>query len=72
MRLGRFKVIYFYQPRRWEVYDLEDDLGETRDLANSQPDRRRRLAARMIRELRGAGVQWPTNRESGEPELPRL
>lgn len=70
MRLGDWKVIYFYQPQRWELYHLADDLGEQHDLAAAQPDRLRTLATRMIAELEVRGAQWPTHRESGLPEPP--
>ena len=36
IRLGDWKAIYFYQPQRWELYNLREDLGETSDLAASR------------------------------------
>ena len=29
---GDWKLIYFYHSRRWEMYDLQDDIGESRNL----------------------------------------
>ena len=35
---GQYKLIYFYHARRWEFYDLEKDIGETKNLLNEQMD----------------------------------
>ena len=37
IRIGRFKAIRD-QDRRWSLFDLRDDLGESRDLAKQMPD----------------------------------
>ena len=70
LRLGDWKLIYFYQPRRFELYDLAHDLGEEHDLAAAQPERLRALAARMRQELESRGAQWPTRRQTRAPEPP--
>lgn len=39
IRKGRWKALYMNSPRgkdRWELYDLEDDPGETVDLAEKE------------------------------------
>jgi len=70
IRIGNWKAIYFYDPRTWELYDLSQDLGETRNLAATHPAVLRRLAARM-RALHGQlGAQYPTLKTTGEPEPP--
>lgn len=43
---GRYKIAWIWPPHgsgRWELYDLEEDPGETRDLAAKQPDKLREL-----------------------------
>lgn len=70
LRIGAHKVIYFYQPRRWEVYDLARDPGERRDLSRSDPARLALMADRLIDALDRATAQFPTQRESGRPESP--
>jgi arylsulfatase A-like enzyme/pimeloyl-ACP methyl ester carboxylesterase len=72
MRLGDWKVIYFYEPQRWELYKLASDIGEQHDLSTAQPERLNKLARRMVAELIERGAQWPTHRSSGEPEPPIL
>ena len=49
------------------VYDLRDDLGETRNLADTHPGRVRELAAELERRLRETGAQLSLDRERGEP-----
>ncbi|MHC4880013.1 MAG: arylsulfatase [Planctomycetota bacterium] len=45
VRDGRWKLVA-ERSKDWELYDLSTDRSETQDLAGSQPDRVRRLAAR--------------------------
>lgn len=68
MRVGEWKVIYFYNARKWELYHLAEDIAEARDLATAEPERLHRLAARLEQELRDMGVQWPVDRKTGEPD----
>ncbi len=37
IRLGRHKLLHFYEDGRDELYDLETDPGESRDLATAKP-----------------------------------
>jgi len=68
MRLGDWKVIYFYNPRRWELCNVAGDIGELNDLAGAHPERLQRLAGRMKRDFMAMGAQWPIERETGEDE----
>jgi len=70
IRKGDLKAIYFYEPRRWELYDLSNDIGEEHDLAASQAGQLRELAAQMRNEFARMGAQFPSNKETGEPEPP--
>jgi len=56
VRQGDWKLIRFYadgpgQTDRFELYNLKDDIGETRDLAEMMPDKVRELAALIERHL---------------------
>lgn len=66
MRLGEWKVIYFYQPQRWELYNLDRDISESQNLADAEPERLARMAARLKADLVAMGAQWPVNNETGE------
>jgi len=70
IRLGDLKAIYFYQPRRWELYDLSRDLGEEANVAVSQAEELKKLADRMRSEFVSRGAQFPTNKETGIEEPP--
>jgi len=43
VRAGKYKLIHFYDDDLVELYDLEADLGETRDLAAELPDEAGRI-----------------------------
>jgi arylsulfatase A-like enzyme len=63
VREGRFKLIERYADGSLELYDLEADLGEERDLSGERPE----LAARLRADLRGwlsrTGARMPRERE---------
>ena len=68
MRVGKWKAIYFYNPRRWELYNVRKDIGEEKNLAEKHPKRLQKLADRMKREFIAMGAQWPVDRETGTEE----
>jgi arylsulfatase A-like enzyme len=47
IRSGAFKLIQHYDPPRLELYNLEEDLGEQRDLAAEMPQKVRELEKRI-------------------------
>ena len=42
---GRYKLIEFFEDGRCELYDLEADVGERRDLSGELPEKARELRA---------------------------
>ena len=69
-RQGAFKLIYQYGPRRWELYDLEHDLGEATNLLSSAPSRALQLARTMRQRLEDCGAQMPVQVATGAAEWP--
>ncbi|MFB6249132.1 MAG: sulfatase [Salinibacter sp.] len=73
-RVGDWKLIYFYDEGRYELYNLADDLGETTNLVEAQPAVARRLANRMRAWMQRVGAQPPVDRVTGQsvgrPPLP--
>jgi arylsulfatase A-like enzyme len=61
IRRGDYKLIEFFETGKIEMYNLRDDLSETRDLAASQPEQ----AAKLHGEL----VAW---RESVNARMPKF
>ena len=47
LRSGRFKLIEHYDPPGVELYDLENDIGESRNLAKERPGRTAELQRRL-------------------------
>jgi arylsulfatase A len=67
VRRGDLKLIEWYEDGRAELYDLERDLGERRDLATEQPEEVARLR-RMLAEWReSVGAQMPRPNPDFEP-----
>lgn len=51
IRSGRYKLMKFYEHDRLELYDVERDIGERRDLAGREPEIRDALHGRLQRWL---------------------
>ena len=67
IRDGPWKLIYFYHQRRWELYDLSRDLGETIDLVRARPQVAARLSKEMVAWMVGVGAQVPHDRSTDLP-----
>jgi arylsulfatase A-like enzyme len=59
MRQGRWKLIYFYADQRFELYDLDEDIGEVHDLAAERPSRVAVLGATLVDWMIDADVERP-------------
>jgi arylsulfatase A-like enzyme len=73
LREGRWKLIYYWSNRNWELYDLQADLEERTDLSVLQSGVVHELGTRMIDWLVAVGAQVPRDAITliDEP-LPRL
>jgi arylsulfatase A len=60
LRKGRWKLLEYFEDGRTELYDLSNDLGEQRDLAQLRPE----LAKTLVTELRA----WRNEVQAQEPE----
>jgi arylsulfatase len=61
LRRGAFKLIYYADDGRTELYDLEADPGETNDLTAEQPE----LVSQMLREMQ----KWIAKSRDEAPHL---
>ena len=61
MRRGDWKLIEFYEDNRLELYNLKDDIGETRNLVNRHPEQ-----ARVLHELLR---KWRTSVNAAMPQV---
>ena len=66
IRQGDWKLIYYYENRRFELFNLARDLGEQSNLADSHSAVRQRLARQLSDYLQSIDAQFPTDKQSGE------
>ena len=60
VRSGKYKLIKFYDEDTVELYDLENDIGESKDLADSMPEK--------AKELRSDLESWLVKTKAGIPK----
>ncbi len=70
---GDWKLIYDHATGKRELYNLDTDIGEQTDLAQSQPAKLRELTQMLHKELRNKKAQMPTVTKTKRPvpTLPR-
>ena len=67
VRRGDWKLIYYHADRRFELFDLAEDIGETANLAEKHPDKVAELASTLTLYLKSVEAQMPVDRRTGEP-----
>ena len=48
MRAGDFTLLEFFEDNRLELYNVKEDLGQKRNLAQQMPEKTRELHQQMI------------------------
>ena len=66
-RRGPWKIVYYHDGGRVELYNLDEDVGETKDLAAVEAERVERMRNLLDAELTRRGSQMSIDSESGEP-----
>jgi arylsulfatase A-like enzyme len=67
VRARDWKLIEFYEDGRIELYNLADDLGETRDLAGALPEKAAALRRQLQDWRHSMGAQMPTPNPDYDP-----
>jgi arylsulfatase A len=67
VRARDWKLIELYEDDHVELYNLADDLGETRDLARSMPEKAEALRRRLHDWRKAVGAQMPTANPDHDP-----
>ena len=67
IRMGAWKLVYYYSDQRFELFNLADDLGETKNLASSHPEKTRDLGEALSRTLRERNAPMPILKATGQP-----
>ena len=67
IREGDFRLIEFYEDNHVELYNLKDDIGETKDLAATLPDKAEKLRQKLHKWRQHVGAQMPTPNPNYDP-----
>ena len=65
IRSGDWKLHYYYEEERYELYDLAGDIGETTNLAEARSEIQQELARQLRAWLVETGADLPTVRTTG-------
>lgn len=61
IRKGPWKLIYYYETRSWELYNLVDDIGENINLLNDNP--------KIVKDLGADLINWLTETKADLPKF---
>lgn len=67
IRQGDWKLIYYHEDRRYELFDLVNDIGETTNLADKEPAKLKKLADSLRGYLQEVNAQMPAVKATGNP-----
>jgi arylsulfatase A-like enzyme len=67
IRRGDWKLIYFHDGPRYELFNLANDLGETKNLADVETEKRDELAAELKAYLQKVQAQMPRDKKTDRP-----
>jgi arylsulfatase A-like enzyme len=68
IQVGDWKLMEFFEDGRLELYNLKDDIGETKNLAKELPDKTKELHSRMLAWRAEIKAPMPTkNTEIAKP-----
>ncbi len=68
IRQGPFKLIEWFEDGRVELYNLQDDIAESRDLASDLPEQARELRSALQAWRETVGARMPTPNPEWEAE----
>lgn len=60
IRQGDWKLLEYFEDNHLELYNLKDDLAESKNLAQEMPDRAKELQQRLAAWRQSVGAQMPT------------
>ena len=64
---GDWKLMEFFEDNRLELYNLRDDIGETKNLAASQPEKAKELQVKLAKWRKEVGAAMPTQNPDFKP-----
>jgi arylsulfatase A-like enzyme len=70
IQAGDWKLMEFFEDGRLELYNLRDDLGETRNLATARPEKAKELHAKMLAWRAATNAPMPTRNTGAAASAP--
>lgn len=67
IRKGDWKLVYYYQTGRKELFNISEDIGEETDLSGINPLKVEELSSELGKYLRSVGADRPSFKGSGMP-----
>lgn len=67
VRRGDWKLIYYYETGKKELFNITNDIGETANRAEQNPRLVKKLSRELGKFLRGADAQRPSFKTTGKP-----
>ncbi|MGM9803698.1 MAG: sulfatase [Muribaculaceae bacterium] len=67
IRQGDWKLIYYYEDGKKELYNIANDIAEEHELSQSRPDMVNKLSRLLGKRLRAMKAQRPSFKADGKP-----
>lgn len=67
IRKGDWKLVYYYETGEQELFNIKNDIGETRNCVNDFPETANDLSSDLGEHLRKVDAQRPLFKASGKP-----
>jgi arylsulfatase A-like enzyme len=72
IRMADYRLVEFYDDMHVELYDLKNDIGETKDLAKEMPEKAAALRDKLHAWQKGVGAQMPIPNPKYDPTKPQF
>lgn len=66
IRKGDWKLIYYHDQESFELFNIQEDIGETTNLAATETEKQVDLAMELSNYLKSVDAQMPIHRENGQ------
>lgn len=67
VRNGDWKLVYYYETGKKELFNIREDIGEKDDCAARHPELVHKLSGELGKYLRSVNAQRPSFKKTGEP-----
>jgi arylsulfatase A-like enzyme len=71
IQMGDWKLMEYLEDGKLELYNLRDDIGETKNLATDMPDKAKELHARLVAWRKEVNAPMPTKNDGKATEKPK-